>query len=99
MTSASSSSNDLITDCAPVSCCGATYLSRGVASSLAVVSPQADAPLATDGPSLEAGRSDGLVMGELTVSSLVFVVILLWLIVGRMSVEKRNTGNKKPSPA
>jgi hypothetical protein len=42
-----------------------------------VVWPEVDAPLATGDGSLEAGGSDGRVMGELTVSSLVFVVILM----------------------
>jgi hypothetical protein len=71
---------------------------------LVAVSPKADAPLATDGPSLAAGRSDGLVIGELTVSSLGLrchpaVAIVGWTVGTKCQLGKGNTGNKKPPPA
>src|ERR1700744_3934561 len=64
MTSTSSSSNDLITDCAPVTCSGATCL--GCCGGVAGVLAWAPVPLTgCDG----ADGSGGRVVGALTVSS------------------------------
>src|SRR3954467_7513054 len=76
MTSTSSSSNDRITDCAPVSCCGATFLGWLDGPGPATFAADCAALASTKSPyGGVADRAGGRVVGALTVSSFVFDVV------------------------
>src|SRR6478609_8276539 len=92
MTSTSSSSNDRITDWAPVSCCGATFLGWLDGPWPPAFAADCAALASTKSPyGGFADRSGGRVVGALTMSSFVFDCFL--------GLSNHCWGNKKPPSA